>query len=85
MGIFCLAELYVHVNDYGIESDALVIRSDLFYSFALGHTFEVFLLFLPNFIGPVWYHSCCLNIILSLFHNALINVYANAFGLQRKS
>ena len=48
-GIFCLAELYVHINDYEIERDAQVIRSDLFYSFALAHTFEVFLLFPPNF------------------------------------
>ena len=50
VGIFCLAELYVHINDYKIESDEQVIRSDLFYSFALAHTFEVFLLFPPNFL-----------------------------------
>ena len=55
VGIFCLAELYVHINDYKIERDAQVIRSDLFYSFALAHTFEFFLLFPPNF--PVFIHS----------------------------
>ena len=49
MGIICLAELYVHINDHDIERDAQVIRFDLFYSFALAHTFEVFLLFLSNF------------------------------------
>ena len=49
VGIFCLVELYVHINDYEIERDAQVIRSDLFYSFALAHTFEDFLLFPPNF------------------------------------
>ena len=54
MGIFCLAELYVHINDYEIEHDAQVIRSDLFYSFALVHTFEAFMLFPSNF--PVFTH-----------------------------
>ena len=39
VGIFCLAELYVHINDYDIERDAQVTRFDLFYSFALAHTF----------------------------------------------
>ena len=44
MGIFCLAELYVHINEYEIERDAQVIKSDLFYYFSLAHAFEVFLL-----------------------------------------
>ena len=35
VGIFCLAELYVHINEYEIERDAQVIKSDLFYSFTL--------------------------------------------------
>ena len=37
VGIFCLAELYVHINDYDIERDAQITRSDLFYSFAPPH------------------------------------------------
>ena len=49
MGIFCLAELYFHINDHKIQRDAQLIRFDLFNSFALAHTFEVFLLFPPNF------------------------------------
>ena len=49
MGIFCLAELYVHINDYDIERDAQVTRSDLFYSFARTHTFEVSLILPSNF------------------------------------
>ena len=60
VGIFYLAELYVHINDYEIERDTQVIRSDLFYSFALTQAFEVFLLFLPNF--PVF----TLSVIFSL-------------------
>ena len=39
VGIICLAELYVYIDDYDIERDAQVTRFDLFYSFALAHTF----------------------------------------------
>ena len=39
VGILCLAELYIHINDYDIERDAQVTMSYLFYSFALAHTF----------------------------------------------
>ena len=71
MGIFCLAELYVHINDYEIERDAQVIGADLFYSFALTHTFEVFLLFPPNF--PVFTLSHLLTENLSV--HMIINCY----------
>ena len=40
-----MAELYVHINDYEIEHDAQVIRFDLFYSFALAHSFVTRLIF----------------------------------------
>ena len=63
-----MAELYVHINDHEIERDAQVIRSDVFYSFALAHTFEDFLLFPPNF--PVF-------TLLSSSHWKFVGSYDN--------
>ena len=76
MAIFCLAEQLVHINDYKIERDAQVIWSDLFYSFALAHSFVIGLIcvfkiknyYLKIFL-KIYLSEKCVEICKILFKN----------------